>query len=107
MPPTPELQLPKPYCFPCRINTGRTMARRAPGAGGRPTAPLRAEPPARSNAAGFYQAGFGQLLSPSWPETAASLPSLLEITASTSSSLRTPVSETSTRPVDELQFVFS
>lgn len=83
------------------------MARRAPGARGRPTAPFGAEPPARSNAARLYQAGFGQLLSPSWPETAASLPSLLEITASTASSLRTPVSETCAHPVDELQFVCS
>lgn len=108
MPPTPELQLPKPYCFPVGSIRGAQWPgeRRGQAAGPR----LRSEPslpPARSNAARFYQASFGQLLSPSWPETAASLPSLLEIPASTASSLRTVVSETSTHPVDELQFVFS
>ena len=61
MPPTPELQLPRPDCFPAgsiRAHNGRESA------GGRRQA-HRSEPgpPAQSNAASFPQAGSGQLLS--------------------------------------------
>lgn len=85
MPPTPELQLLKPYCFPSDqygAHNGPESAggtRQAHGSIREPSLPPGATRPASSGR-------LGQLLSSSWPETAASPPSLLEITASTASS---------------------
>lgn len=82
-----------PQSFSCRSPIAsrpdqyvRTMAGRAPGAGGRPTAPSLGLPPARARRPASIRSALAscsappsqRLQLPSQPETAASLPSLLE-----------------------------